>query len=346
MKNTTTFDLKSTSLNELTAIIQRNGFPAFRAKQIFDWVFKKGVRNFEEMTNISEDVRQFLKNTSILNNCSVESIRQSSDGTRKLLLRLQDENFIESVLMPDKGKYTLCVSSQVGCQLNCSFCLTGRIGFKRNLTSAELVDQVLIGKHNIGKDELLTNLVFMGMGEPLLNSDNLIRALELIVSPQAIGISTRRITVSTVGIPEGIRTLGESHLGVNIAISLNAAVNSVRTKIMPINKKYPIESVIKACREYPLTKQRRITFEYVLIKGFNDSIEDAKRLAKLLHEIPCKINVIPLNENPLLPFEAPTQNTIETFCDYLRNKYYTVSVRYSKGQDIEAACGQLAGKKY
>lgn len=339
------FDIKSKNVDELIAILQSNGFPAYRAKQINDWVFKKGVRSYEEMKNLPKDLIEFLKGNAVLNNCEIELIRTSKDGTRKILLKLADKQFIEMILMEEEGRYTLCLSSQVGCPLNCSFCVTGKIGFKRNLTIAEYVDQVLIAEDILGRDKSITNLVFMGMGEPLLNLDNLIPALRLLLSPQAVAISTRRVTVSTVGIPEGIKQLGEADLGVNLALSLNATTDSLRNVLMPINTQYPIKEIIKACKEFPLTKRRRITFAYVLLKDFNDSIEDAKRLVKLVKSIPCKVNLIPFNPTSLTAFEKPDEKKVEQFRGILDKKDFMVSVRYSKGLDIEAACGQLAGKK-
>lgn len=339
--------LRSTPLSELQASLQRAGFPVFRAKQVFQWVFKHDARSFDEMTNVPKDVRATLEEHYRWGGIeAVEAERRASDGTVKFLFRLADGAMTESVLMPNEDHYTLCLSSQVGCPLQCSFCLTGMIGLTRNLDAAEIVDQVLFARrylreHSSPDTPPLRNLVFMGMGEPMLNLDEVVRAVRLLTMPDGAGFSPRRITVSTVGLVPGIERLGEANTGVRLAISLNATTDHTRREIMPITKKYPIEAVLDACRRYPLTQRSRITFEYVMMAGLNDTDDDARRLVTLLHGIRCKVNLIPFNEHTSLPYRRPSPARIEAFRDHLVSKYFTATVRYSKGPDIEAACGQL-----
>lgn len=336
-------DLRGKTLSELEAIVQRLGFPSYRAKQVFHWLYEQGVRTIDEMSNLPMALRKMLAGQCRPGGVEIASTQTAHDGTRKLLFRLDDGCHIEGVLMRENGRITLCVSSQVGCPLACVFCLTGVRGFQRNLRVAEIVDQVVIVQRDLLAGQCPNNLVFMGMGEPLLNLDEVIPALRLLTSPQAVGISTRRVTISTVGIVPGIHALGKARTGVNLAVSLNATTDEVRTRLMPINAQYRIAAVMEACREFPLTKRRRITFEYVLLAGVNDSADDARRLVTLLHGIPCKINLIPFNPCPSIPYKAPSADVIEEFRSILGAKHFTVAVRYSKGGEIQAACGQLAG---
>lgn len=344
--------LRATPLIALQASLQRAGFPAFRAKQIFQWVFKHDARSIDEMKNVPKDVRTFLEENYRWGGIEgVEAERRAGDGTAKLLFRLADGATIESVLMRNEDHYTLCVSSQVGCPLQCSFCLTGLVGLKRNLTTDEIVDQVLYARrylaaHSAPDTPPLRNLVFMGMGEPMLNLDNVVAAVRLLTQPDGAGFSPRRITVSTVGLVPGIERLGQADTGVRLAISLNATTNEFRQTIMPITKKYSIETLLDACRAFPLTNRSRITFEYVMMDGLNDSLADAARLVSMLHGIQCKVNLIPFNEHSSLPYRRPSEERIAAFRDHLVSKYYTATIRYSKGPEIEAACGQLfAGEK-
>lgn len=347
MKN---FVLKDLSLKELTACLQRAGFPVYRAGQIFNWLYKNFARSIAEMSNLPKELRQFLSDNFEIGgiNC-VEDVKTSSEGTEKYLFRLSDGSFIEGVLMSERSWRTLCVSTQVGCPLACAFCCTGAGGFIRNLSVSEIVDQVLLidsilMKKSDSEENRIRNVVMMGMGEPMLNIENVIKALKLMTAPDAIGLSPKRITVSTCGIPEGIKRLGEADIGVKLAISLNAVDNSIRSKLMPINKKYPIDELIKTCREFPLTKRRRITFEYVLIDGLTASPDDAKKLAKLLKGFSCKINLIPFNPHSEFPnYFPPAPEKTDMFRKYLSENNFTVAIRYSKGKDIMGACGQLAG---
>jgi 23S rRNA (adenine2503-C2)-methyltransferase len=263
-----------------------------------------------------------------------------------MLFQLHDGATVEGVLMRQDNRWSMCISTQVGCALTCQFCVTGTLGLKRQLTAGEIVDQVLLGKRELAKfapEAQLTNLVFMGMGEPLLNYENTIAALRLLTSPQCVAMSPRRITVSTAGVIPGIERLGAEDVGVNLAVSLNATTQETRELIMPHAKKWPLDRLMKAMREYPLTKSRRMTIEYVMLAGINDSVTDARRLAKLARGLRCKINLIPFNEAPQVPFERPTEKVVEKFRNILLAENFTVSVRYSKGRSIAAACGQLAG---
>ncbi len=342
MKEENKVELRSLNQIDLTALVQRLGFEGYRGKQLHHWIFKKSVRSFEEMKNLPKDLLSSLKNVSILGGIQQTETVESVDGTKKFIHTLSDGLKILSVLMPGDKRTTLCISTQVGCPLGCTFCLTGKMGFKRNLRIAEIVDQVLYAKYFFVQHPLSMNVVVMGMGEPLLNLDNVIPALRLIVSPQDIGISPRRVTLSTIGIPEGLKRLGKENLGVNIAISLHSAYHTKRSKLVPINKKFPIKEILREINSYPLPMSRRITYEYVLLKGINDSLNDAKKLTKVLNNKRSKINLIIYNEIGDMRYKKPNEDVVETFADFLRNKNFTVAVRYSKGEDIKAACGQLS----
>ena len=280
----------------------------------------------------------------VIDRLEVEKIETSRDGSRKYLFKLNDGKYIESVLIPERDHYTLCISSQVGCAQGCLFCLTAAGGFERNLTRAEIIAQVRDIKNELHDPEQLRNIVFMGMGEPLANYKNLVSALSTITDNGAgLRFSSRRITLSTAGLVPKLTTLGRDTL-VNLAISLNATDNETRNRLMPINRKYPLEALLNACRQYPLPAGRRITFEYILIKGINDSEDDARRLAKLLQPIRCKINLIPFNPHEGCDFDRPAEAVIQSFYDILFANNYTVIIRRSKGQDISATCGQLRAR--
>ena len=331
--------MRGMTLVEIEAIIQRAGFKGYRAKQIYQWIYRHNARSFEEMHNLPGDLVIFLAENFRLAGVTKEKHLKASDGSIKYLFTLEDGLHIESVLMPQDERWTLCVSTQVGCNLGCDFCLTGRIGLKRSLSRAEIIDQLLCLRY---ENLSIHNIVFMGMGEPLLNTEAVIPALKLLTAPEGIAFPTRRITVSTAGIIPGILELGKAGTGVNLAVSLNAANDHLRDRLMPINKKYPLKEIIKACRDFPLDNRRKITFEYVMLKGVNDSIEDAHDLARLASQVRCKINLICFNDDSCLPYRPSAPETIEEFRKFLESKGYTVAVRYSKGQEIKAACGQLA----
>lgn len=329
-------------LQQLTEMVTAAGFPAFRAKQLHHWLYNKIALSFDAMHNIARDFRTWLTENCTIGHVEIAGENASSDGSRKFAFRLHDGNIVEGVLMREKGHHTICVSSQAGCTADCAFCVTGLGGFHRNLTSSEILSQTLLMKRLTDRDEAL-NVVLMGMGEPLLNLDQLIPALRILVHPEAAAVAARRVTVSTCGIVPGLKKLAEAELGVNIAVSLNASNNEFRSRIMPINRKYPIEVLLQACRDFPLKHRRRITFEYVLLAGLNDSLQNARELAHLLRGLPCKINLIPFNPDQRLPYKRPAEDTVLRFQQLLLDRNFTACVRYSKGTDIAAACGQLAG---
>lgn len=332
-------DLKNFDLEELEAFIARHGKERFRARQIFKWLYQKGAVSFEEMTNLSKEFRHELADSARISSLVPEAVEVSRDGTRKYLFRLDDGNSIESVLIPDEDRNTLCISSQVGCAMACEFCLTGTFRLTRNLSTAEIVNQVCAVK----KEAEVKNLVFMGMGEPLANLDNVIRALRIICCDDGLQFSTRRVTVSTAGLVPEMDRLGRA-VTVNLAVSLNATSDELRDRLMPVNRRYPLKELLAACKRFPLPARRMITFEYVMINGVNDSLDDAKRLVKLISGIPCKVNLIPFNEHEACAFKKPSQQAIDIFHKYLLDKHFTVITRSSRGTDISAACGQLKGK--
>jgi 23S rRNA (adenine2503-C2)-methyltransferase len=331
-------NIKSLSKDELAAFIGARGLPPYRAAQLFRWIYKRDVPSIDEITEFSRELRNTLKEAAFISNLELVKRLTSQDRTEKFLFTLEDGNAIESVLIPDDGRLTLCISSQVGCAMNCRFCLTGKQGFIRNLKSYEIVDQVTAVNRLI-RPEKISNIVLMGMGEPLVNFDEVVAALWRIVD--FIGIARRRITLSTAGIVPRLRLFAEKAPEVNLAISLNATTDEERSELMPINKTYPIASLIAACRKYPLQPTRRITFEYVLIDGKNDSVEDALRLFHLLKGIRCKVNLIPLNIHPESSLKRPSDKKILAFQNILLKNRIRALIRGSKGQDILAACGQL-----
>ena len=336
-------DLKNFTRKDLSAFVAERGLSSYRAKQIFSWLYRSGISSFNQMTDLSKSLRESLAQETFFSSFTPAVKEVSKDGTIKYGFLLADGKMIESVLIPEGDRNTLCVSSQVGCAMGCKFCLTGTMGFVRNLTPAEIVNQVCAVIDDIQKNGggSLNNLVFMGMGEPLANFENLVTALKILMDDQGLNFSERRTTVSTCGIAPKIIELGE-RIKVNLAISLHAADNETRDKIMPINKTYPLEVLLDACRAFPLPKRKRIMFEYILIEGLNDSEKDAYKLADILRGIPCKINLLPCNEVSALPYKRPTQERVEKFQKILWNGDYTVLLRSSRGADISAACGQLA----
>ncbi len=332
-------DIKNFGIDELELFLQGLGKEKYRAKQIFKWIYQKNVTDFDQMTNLSKDFRDDLSARAYVSSLSPEIEESSSDGTRKYLFRLSDNACVESVLISDEGRNTLCISSQVGCAMGCRFCLTGSFRLERNLTCAEIVNQVCAVK----KMQDIRNIVFMGMGEPLANLENVVKAIKIIISADGLQFSNRRVTVSTAGLVPEMEILGES-ITVNLAVSLNATTDEQRDSLMPINRKYPLQELLAACRKFPLPSRRMITFEYVLIGGINDSLDDAKRFVKLIHGIPAKVNLIPFNEYEGCSYKSPRQDAIDRFHKYLLDKNITVITRASRGGDISAACGQLKGR--
>lgn len=332
-------DIKNFSIEELELFLQGFGKEKYRAKQIFKWIYQKNVTDFDRMTNLSKDFRNDLAARAYVSSLLVEAEEGSSDGTRKYLFRLSDDACVESVLIPDEGRNTLCISSQVGCAMGCEFCLTGSFSLERDLTCAEIINQVCAVKET----QDIRNIVFMGMGEPLANLENVIKAIRILISPDGLQFSNRRVTVSTSGLVPEMEILGKS-VTVNLAVSLNATTDEQRNALMPINRKYHIRELLAACRKFPLPSRRMITFEYVLIGGINDSLDDAKRFVKLIHGIPAKVNLIPFNEYEGCSYKSPKQSTIDVFHKYLLDRNITVITRTSRGDDISAACGQLKGR--
>jgi len=336
-------NIKSLNHDELLAYLVCQGLKKFRVDQIFRWIYMHHARSFDDMTNIAKLERAQLASYFYIPTLKIIKSETSHDGTKKFLFELVDNHTIESVLIPDEARLTLCISSQVGCRQACRFCLTGSGGFTRDLEAYEIVDQVLEISRILKNEETrgITNIVLMGMGEPLANFDKVVKAVKLITSTKGLGFSPRRVTVSTDGLVPEIERLGHSGLKVNLAVSLNATTDEVRDRIMPVNKRYPIKELLAACTRFPLELRRRITFEYVMLRGVNDSMEDAKRLTKLLRGIKCKINLIPFNPFSGSEFKRPEDAIVRSFQKVLLDAHYTALVRESRGQDISAACGQL-----
>ncbi len=314
----------------------------YRGSQIFSWVFGKAVRDISEMTNLSKQFRQELSEKAVISYPELVRTEVSSDGTEKLAYRLHDGHVIESVLMPEKEHYSLCISSQVGCAMGCVFCFTATMGFKRNLAVSEIVAQVL-SPLSAYPDRQIRNIVFMGMGEPLLNYDNVIRTIRILTDKEGPQFSKRRITLSTCGILPKLTALWKD-TETALAVSLNAPSSEIRGEIMPVTKKYPLEELLGALKAYQLPNRRRITIEYVLIKGVNDRIRDARELIRILHGLKVKVNLIPFNPWPGCHLEAPDPGAVLAFEEVLKDSPYAVMLRREKGKDILAACGQLAGR--
>jgi len=340
-------DLIGLSREELAAEIEGIGAPAFRARQLWHWIYHRGAPDFPAMTSLSKDFRALLAARFTLARPRVAEDRVCFDGTRKWLLAFADELEAECVHIPEADRGALCVSSQVGCTLTCRFCHTGTQALVRNLTAGEIVGQVMLARDALGEwpspkeGRLLSNIVLMGMGEPLFNYDNVAKAIRIVMDNEGIAISRRRITLSTAGVVPMIRRCG-AELGVKLAVSLHAVTDELRDVIVPLNKKYPIAELLAACRDYPGSSQaRRITFEYVMLKGVNDSPAEARLLVKLLAGIPAKVNLIPFNPWPGAPYECSTPEAVAAFAEVLTKAGFIAPVRTPRGQDIMAACGQL-----
>ncbi len=323
-----------------------NGEKAFRARQLLQWVHQRGVTDFAQMTDMSKNLRAFLAEYCCIEHPRILEEQRSADGTRKWLLGVDDsDNAVECVLIPEKSRMTLCVSSQIGCTLNCSFCSTAKQGFNRNLTTAEIVAQLHLAHHSLlaeGSASGVTNVVMMGMGEPLLNFDAVIAATSLMCDDYAYALSKRRVTISTAGVVPAMEKL-EQVTDVALAVSLHAPNDRLRNRLVPLNRKYPIETLMRACRSYVDGYNRKITFEYVMLDGVNDSLEHARELVKLIRDIPCKLNLIPFNPYPHAIYRCSAQATIDRFRDYTASKGIVTVTRRARGDDIDAACGQLVG---
>lgn len=332
-------DIKNLSLDALEQFLAGQGKERYRATQLFKWLYQKDAAAFSDMTNISKALREELAATSFISRLEPEVVETGKDGTRKYLFRLSDGNAIESVLIPEEDRNTLCISTQAGCAMQCAFCLTGTFRLTRNLTTSEIVNQILA----VRRDADVRNIVLMGMGEPLHNLDNVIPALKIMLEDNGLQFSSRRVTVSTCGLVPEIDRLGRE-VTVNLAVSLNATTDELRDRIMPVNRRYPIAALMAALKRFPLPGRRKITIEYVMLGGLNDSQEDAKRLVKLLSDVPNKINLIPFNPHEGADFAPPTQSALDAFHRYLLDRHFTVITRNSRGDDISAACGQLKGR--
>ncbi|MGA7802083.1 MAG: 23S rRNA (adenine(2503)-C(2))-methyltransferase RlmN [Gammaproteobacteria bacterium] len=332
----------------LQALFAEMGEKPFRASQLLKWIYQQGVDDFEAMTNLGKGLRARLSEMAEVRLPEVALDRDSEDGSRKWLLRLDDGNCIEAVFIPEKERGTLCVSSQVGCGLDCSFCATGKQGFNRNLTTAEIISQVLVAVRTLGRAagdrRAVTNVVLMGMGEPLLNFEAVLPALRLMLDDLAFGLSKRRVTLSTSGVVPQIDRLREV-CDVSLAVSLHAPNDTLRNDLVPLNRKYPIRELLDACRRYVSGEgRRRITFEYVMLDGVNDSDEHARQLIRILRGVPSKVNLIPFNPFPNTHYRRSAPERIDRFRELLQEAGYTTITRRTRGDDIDAACGQLAGQ--
>ncbi len=350
-------NIKGLTTEELAEIIVKEGFPAYRAKQIFHWLYQKKVNSFKEMSNLPQDLINLLESLFQLESLNGLAQQKSKDGAQKFLFQLSDKQLIESVLIPNKEnnkesnkesnkkRNTICLSSQVGCQWHCLFCASGQRGFKRNLKAGEIIEQILAVQRLSGKT--IQNVVFMGMGEPLDNYEQLMKSINILNDRLGMNIGARKITISTCGIIPGIKKLAENPLQVELSVSLHAAEDKLRDYLMPVNRKYPLSQLISVCREYVKKKNRQITFEYLMLKGINDSVDEAQKLSQLISDFEAKVNLIIYN--PLqtaqheVNFFPSEEGTVYSFQQILKKSHIPVTVRCSKGQDIQAACGQLRG---
>jgi 23S rRNA (adenine2503-C2)-methyltransferase len=335
------------TLADAEAFAVAQGWPRFRGEQAWRWIHHKGARSFEEMTDLGREARASFAAVATIRSLEVAEVQTSRDGTRKLRLVTCDGQSIESVIIPDGDKTTQCISSQVGCAVDCQFCATAKLGLRRNLDPGEIVDQVYLAKRLLASVEpgrRLTNLVYMGMGEPLHNYEHVMTSLRILTHDKGAGLSQRRITVSTSGLVPKLERMGAEDVRPNLAVSLNAPTDAIRDRIMPINRKWNIARLLGALRAYPLEQRRRITFEYVLLAGVNDSLTDAAQLAKLLRGVRCKVNVIPYNPHPEAEFERPSPAVVDAFQQECRRHGLPTYLRTPRGDDIDAACGQLANR--
>jgi 23S rRNA (adenine2503-C2)-methyltransferase len=334
-------DIAELDLPELESTLEARGVERFHARQLYRWIYRRGITDFERMTDLSQSLRARFAEEFTVGTPAVVGDDTSVDGTRKLALQLRDGRRIESVFIPDTPSMTFCISTQVGCAMACDFCLTGKMGLVRNLTAGEIAGQVRVLAAATGMLDAPFNIVLMGMGEPLHNYEHTIKALRMLHSEHGLAVSPRRVTLSTVGIVPGLERLAREPLMPNLAISLHATTDEQRSALVPPNRKYPLAAILEACRRFPLKQRSRITFEYVMLAGVNDTPDDARRLVKLLAGIKAKVNLIPLNPAPGIPYERPSDERVDRFAQVLADRHLTVSVRKSRGQDIRAACGQL-----
>ncbi|WP_289028413.1 23S rRNA (adenine(2503)-C(2))-methyltransferase RlmN [uncultured Algoriphagus sp.] len=346
MENSNKRDIRQLSLTDLEAFFLEIGEKKFRAKQVYEWLWNKSLKNFDEMTNLSLSTREKLKSEFAINHIEVDLMQHSNDGTIKNAVKLYDNKIVESVLIPTSKRITACVSSQVGCSLDCNFCATARLKRMRNLNPDEIYDQVVAIKNEAQTyfNRPLTNIVFMGMGEPLLNYSNVLNAIEKITSPEGLGMAPRRITLSTVGVAKMIKKLADDEVKFNLAVSLHSAINETRSRLMPINDSNPLEDLAEALQYWYKKTKRKVTYEYVIWDGVNDDERHAKALAKFCKIIPSKVNIIQYNPIDEGEFRQASQESVDMYIRVLEREGIIAKVRKSRGQDIDAACGQLANK--
>ncbi len=338
-------NIKDLRLQEFAAHLAKSRLPSYRAKQVWQWLFQKRATSFDRMTNLSGSLRARLSEEFSLSRLTLHHRAESRDGTIKFLFGLSDGQSIESVLIPETKRLTLCISTQAGCGFGCAFCATAVLGLKRNLRSSEILDQIIDASRTLTCDRRITHVVLMGMGEPLANYGQTLRALEVMADTSwGLGFSPRRITLSTVGLVPQIRKLMEE-TRVNLAISLHAPTDELRSRLMPVNRKYALAELMDCCRSLPIPRRKRITFEYVLLRGVNDSALEAQQLGELLRGIRCKVNLIPFNPHPESEFQRPSAAAVERFQQTLQERGLQINVRRPRGDDIRAACGQLQGEE-
>tara|TARA_B100000902_G_scaffold19775_1_gene23717 strand:- start:353 stop:1393 length:1041 start_codon:yes stop_codon:yes gene_type:complete len=339
-------DIRTLTNEELEDFIKKNNLPKFRAKQIWDWLWKKHVQSFKEMSSLPKELRSLLEKKYWINKIKIHTAEKSFDNTIKYGFMLHDQHLIEGVLIPSKKRLTACISSQVGCSLSCKFCATGKLKLKRNLTESEIYDQVVVLNQEalayFGKP--ITNIVFMGMGEPLLNYKSLLTSINYITTNKGLSMSPKRITVSTVGVAKIIKKLGDENVKFNLAISLHSTNDKKRSELMDINEKINLKELKESVNYFYDKTKSRVTYEYILLKNINDSLEDAKMLADFSSDIPCKINLIEYNPVDEINYEKSSNKTTELFINFLEKRKIIVNLRKSKGKDINAACGQLANR--
>jgi 23S rRNA (adenine2503-C2)-methyltransferase len=340
-------DIRSLSENQIIEFFEQKGFDSYRGRQVYEWIWKKSTYSFDEMTNLSKDLRLMLDSNFVINHIEVDKIQKSSDGTIKNAVKLFDDYTVESVLIPNDDRTTACVSSQVGCSLDCKFCATSKLKRMRNLNPDEIYDQVVTINNQSLKyfKRSLSNIVFMGMGEPLMNYNNLIESIKKISSDKGLNMSQKRIVVSTSGIPKMIKKLADENLKVNLALSLHSAIEDTRNRIMPFSTKFSLEDIKESLLYWYSKTKRRITFEYIVWKGINDSVDDINALVNYCKSIPSKVNLIEYNSIGDENFTSASQSMIDLYKDLLEKNRITVTVRRSRGKDIDAACGQLANKE-
>ncbi|MFA8435728.1 MAG: 23S rRNA (adenine(2503)-C(2))-methyltransferase RlmN [Marinifilaceae bacterium] len=339
-------DIRSVNLDELKDFLVENGEKAFRAKQVYEWLWKKNAHSFEAMKNLSKKTRDLLETHFRIQHLEVDHFQKSEDGTTKIAFRLEDGGLVEGVLIPAEKRVTACVSSQQGCKFGCRFCATGTLGFTRNLTAGEIYDQIFEIKRRAEEefDSTLSNIVYMGMGEPLENYENVMHSIERVSADNGLMMAPRRITVSTVGLPHMIKRMADDEVRFNVALSLHSAKNEARDEIMPVNKAYDLEDLIDAIKYFNEKTGTRVTFEYLLMDKVNDSLSDARALAEFCKNFPCKVNLIEYNPNEHAPYQRSSAERRDAFLKFLEQRNMVVNLRRSRGKDIAAACGQLANK--